>query len=71
MQPMPFLHKCPGSTREITINQNATLNRKLSLVFTIPRMKMRWGMIAKVHRDNDAEEAAKLGHPLTPPSPAP
>ena len=56
--------------RQLTVHDSPMLNRHLHLVFCVLGMKVRRGVIADVHLDDDAAEAAQLRHLPRPAGPA-
>jgi hypothetical protein len=61
MQQPPFLHVRQGALWKISINfARAYIDR--SFMVTVYRVKMRWRVVAVVHRNDDTQEAAKFWH---------
>ena len=66
MERAPFLHQPQCACTQGAFQYRTIVDAKGGLIATVFRVEMRRRMIVLVHRDDDAEEPANLGHSCLP-----
>ena len=66
MERAPFLHQPQCACTQGAFQYRTIVDAKGGLIATVFRVEMRRRMIVVVHRDDDAEETAYLGHSCLP-----
>lgn len=65
MKPSPFRNETKGPRRETAAQQSQWVELDLGLEPGVVGVEVGWLMVVVEHRDDDAVEAADLGHLLT------